>query len=78
MRASQRLRREYLCGARQAPPSWGPVEHCIIWGQPCALPAGCICDRQLGEPHSEPSCPYSAPELWYSWQVELLKGRAPA
>lgn len=57
---------------------WQPVEHVMVWGTSLALPAACRCDRRLTEPHTEPSCPYAAPEVFYAGELERTKDNAPA
>lgn len=57
---------------------WVPCEHVRIWGYSVAVPAACRCDRSLHEPHTEPTCPYVSPELWYAAEVARMAERAPA
>lgn len=57
---------------------WHPVEYVLLWGEPTALPAACRCDRQLNQPHDEPTCPYIDPDSWYAAEVERMRERAPA
>ncbi len=63
---------------RGRPNHWQPVELATLWGVDTALPAACRCDRQLNQPHSEPTCPYIDPESWYAAEVERMRELAPA